>query len=88
MIRQSLTEELNASRPPASITKDAASNTSTNGRTQPRMATAKQVKALFAIAKQRGFDLTKIVRDRYALDRPELFTIQQASELIDSLNGE
>jgi len=52
-----------------------------------RLATSRQVKALHAIAKQQGFDLLEVVRDRYGLDRPEDFTIQQASELITALKS-
>ncbi len=95
LVRQSLAEELNGNgnghvQPPRTPAKAAPSSQPPDGRRtygNGRLATAKQVKALYAIARERGFDLRKELRDRYNLDRPEQFTIQQASELIDTLRS-
>jgi hypothetical protein len=97
LVRQSLAEELNGNgnsnghgQPPRTSSKAAPSSQPPDGRRtygNGRLATAKQVKALYAIARERGFDLRKELRDRYNLDRPEQFTIQQASELIDTLRS-
>jgi hypothetical protein len=94
LVRQSLSDELNAGRnghvQPASNGVKQPTSFSGNGPKQygaARSATAKQVTALYAIAKERGFDLRDVLRDRYNLDRPEQFTIQQASELIDALRS-
>lgn len=96
MVRLSLSEELSAGRngqaqrPSAPDTPPAAPGPSINGRKPngaARLATAKQVKALYAIAKERGFDLCEILRDGYKVERPEEFTIQQASDLIGALRS-
>ena len=93
-VRQSLTEELNAGRnghaPPPCATGRPPSAPATNGRKPKdtsRPATSKQVKALYAIARERGFDLREMLRDRYNVDRPEQFTLQQASDLISELKS-
>lgn len=65
-----------------------------NGRTSrpparaPRSyATVRQVGALHAIARQTGADLAGFLREEYGVERPEQLTVQQASELIDSLKA-
>ena len=59
---------------------------------QPRPATASQVKAIHAIAKNRGIDLSAILRERFQVRRPDDLSIGEASRLIDELksndNGE
>jgi hypothetical protein len=51
-------------------------------------ATASQVKAICAIARQREADLVAILRSEYDIERPEDLTLRQASSLIDRLKGE
>jgi hypothetical protein len=51
-------------------------------------ATASQVKAICAIARQREADLVAILRSEYDVQRPEELTLRQASALIDRLKGE
>lgn len=88
VVRQSVTEELakrkGKSDLPAGSEESSAPHTR---KPTQRLATSRQVKALHAIAKQQGFDLFEVVRDRYGLDRPEDLTIQQASELITALKS-
>ena len=90
MVRQSVSEEL-AKRTAKADSRDSSEESSAprtrKPTSTPRLATSRQVKALYAIAKQQGFDLLEVVRDRYGLDRPEDFTIQQASELITALKS-
>lgn len=96
MVHKSLNEELQArrrSQSPRASEPDhlpAASAPASNGRKpggSARLATSKQVKALYAIAKERGFDLRELLRDRYQVERPEEFTLQQASDLIGELRS-
>ena len=100
LVRQSLAEELRISRngtapsahdaatPPASPSTPINGNKQANGKQNgKRLATSAQVKALYALAKERGFNLREMVRDRYHLERPEQFTIQQASDLIGALKS-
>ena len=91
LVQQSLTEELHASRD-GQVQPRASEKQPTmpNDHKQPgatRLATPKQIKALYAIARQRGFDLNEVLRDRFNLERPEQFTLQQASDLITALKS-
>lgn len=67
--------------------------TSGNGQTKnqnspsPRPATRSQAKALFAISKSRGVDLTKLLRERFRVGRAEQLSIREASQLIDELKS-
>jgi hypothetical protein len=59
-----------------------------NGR-NGRVATASQVRALFAIASRERIDLPQLVRDRFQVDRAEDLSLRDASTLIDELkNGQ
>jgi hypothetical protein len=90
MVRQSVSEELakrNGKADTRASSEESSVPTTKKPTNTPRPATSRQVKALHAIAKQQGFDLLEVVRDRYGLDRPEAFTIQQASELITALKS-
>jgi hypothetical protein len=58
-----------------------------NGGTQPRPATQSQVKALFAICKNRGMNLNAVLRDRFRCGKPEQLSIREASQLIDELKS-
>jgi hypothetical protein len=51
-------------------------------------ATASQVKAICAIARQREADLVAILRSEYDVERPEDLKLRQAPALIDRLKGE
>jgi hypothetical protein len=57
-------------------------------RGRPRKpATASQVRAIVAIARNQHADLTGILRDEYRVDRPEELSLKQASEVIDRLKA-
>jgi hypothetical protein len=103
LVRTSLTEELQRApgsqghdpNPPppngqaTSTDRQAASGKDAGGEQGGgrRPATAAQVKALYAICRQRELDLHRTVRDRCRLDRPEDLTLRQASSLIDALKS-
>jgi hypothetical protein len=53
--------------------------------TGPRPATQSQVKAIFAICKNRRFDVGQLLHDRFRIGRPDDLSIKQASQLIDQL---
>lgn len=61
-----------------------------NGRrsSSPPPATASQVRALHAIANRQGLNLEAALRDRFDVDRPEVLTIAEASEMIDEMKGQ
>jgi len=106
VVRTSLAEELNGNgyshangTAKTNGAPAATPTTSTNGGdtaaqpvTTSRAATQSQVRALHAIAKSKGLNLTRLLQGRYQVDRPENLGIKQASELIDTLkstkNGE
>jgi hypothetical protein len=48
-------------------------------------ATAGQVKAIYAIARAQHADLEGLLRDEYAVDRPEDLSLADASKMIDQL---
>jgi hypothetical protein len=48
-------------------------------------ATAGQVKAIYAIARAQHADLEGLLRDEYAVGRPEDLSLADASKLIDQL---
>ena len=52
-----------------------------------RLASPAQVKALYAISRQKGIDLRTILRERFSLSRPDELTLPQASGLIDELRA-
>jgi hypothetical protein len=52
-----------------------------------RRATARQVRALYAIADRQELDAAGLVQSRYGVDKPEDLSITEASELIDSLKA-
>jgi len=56
---------------------------SANGQAAIRIATPAQIRALYAIAKDRQLDLVVELRERFAVDRPDDLTVDQASRLID-----
>jgi hypothetical protein len=68
---------------------EANGNGHTNGRRRDgtRRATARQVRALYAIADRQQLDAAGLVQSRYGVDKPEDLSITEASELIDSLKA-
>ena len=58
---------------------------SSNGRS-PRQATSSQVKAIHAIAGKR-IDVSRLVKDRFNVQRPDDLSISDASTLIDELKA-
>jgi hypothetical protein len=92
IVRTSLAEELNGH----AAAKTNGTNGHTNGTSDDmasrpagnvRTATQSQVRALHAIAKNKGVVLGRLLQGRYQVDRPEDLTIKQASELIDTLKS-
>ena len=61
----------------------------TNGRrtSSPPPATDSQVRALHAIANRQGLNLEAALRERFDVDRPEVLTIAEASEMIDEMKN-
>lgn len=98
LVRTSLAEELNGGAGHAQNgngTNQQPSNGSgqqpTNGNSQssskPRPATQSQVKALHAIAKNQGLDLTRFIREQFQARKPEELSIKEASQAIDRLKS-
>jgi hypothetical protein len=56
-------------------------------KTNTRLATASQVRAIHAIANQHRIDLTSELHSRFNVNRPDELALAQASELIDALKG-
>lgn len=82
LARNSVEEELRGAAP---------SNGHHNGTAEangnlPR-ATASQVKAIHAIAKRIGIDLTSHLRQKFQVVEPGALTLKQASSLIDELKN-
>ena len=53
----------------------------------PRRATGSQVKAIHAIAGRNRIDVTRLVQDRFSVQRPDDLSISDASTLIDELKA-
>lgn len=53
----------------------------------PRRATSSQVKAIHAIAGRNRIDVTRLVQDRFSVQRPDDLSISDASTLIDELKA-
>jgi hypothetical protein len=67
-------------------------NASGNGHSQsngngPRNATTSQVKAIHAIASRNRIDVSRLVQDRFHVQRPDDLSISDASTLIDELKS-
>ena len=99
--RTSLTEELRhgsdvvvspALLPASGPTTEAADTTTTSREPRrsdsgQRRATPSQIKALHAIARQHGVDLTDFLRDRFQVFRADDLLLRQASRAIDDLRA-
>ena len=90
MVKVSLAEELNSSsHPPIIGAASSRESVPTNQAGATRMATPAQIKALFALARQQGVELTAFLQERCQVYRPQDLTLRQASTLIDALkNGQ
>jgi hypothetical protein len=89
LVRNSLEEELHGGNgaPAPSNGKASNGNGQQNGASPGRMATTSQVKALHAIAKNRGLTLVSFLRSRFQLEKPEALSLRQASAAIDELKN-
>jgi hypothetical protein len=83
LARSAVDEELGADLAPAPQSPPQSNG---NGYTEPT-ATAAQVRAIKAIARQQGVDLRELLRRQWQVARPEELTLPQASALIDQLKG-
>jgi hypothetical protein len=73
----------------ASVDRELAAQTDAYNRTaaeapHPRPATANQVRAIHAIAKQQELDLGDQLRKRFGVCRPDDLSLDEASQLIDA----
>jgi hypothetical protein len=96
-VRTSLAEELNGGNgrvqaepaPPTAATPNGNGNgvarSAPQRATGPRLATAAQVKAIYAIARRQELDIATFLKERCNVRRPDDLTIKQASEVIDEL---
>ena len=79
--------------PPRSYGRDGnggSAGQAGNGRRRGGMASQAQIKAVFAIARDRGVsrdDLVQILQGEFGADRPDDLDVGQASELIGMLQG-
>jgi hypothetical protein len=62
----------------------ANGNTSSRGGGQ-RQATQSQVKAIYAIARNRRIDVAQFLSERFRVDRADDLTVKEASKVIDEL---
>lgn len=82
MVRTSLAEELN----------DQAANNQNGPSPDPepgtlRPASQSQIRAIYAIARSRGLDLSQLLHERFKVRQPASLNIKEASRLIDELKG-
>jgi hypothetical protein len=87
LIRQALTDELNASchgEGPLRRADESSVAAGTPNATSWRAA-PKQIKALYAVANERDVDVREVIKDRYDVQRPEELTIEQAGKLLNDL---
>ncbi|OAI40705.1 hypothetical protein AYO40_04425 [Planctomycetaceae bacterium SCGC AG-212-D15] len=90
LVRSSLNEELNG-QATTKNSSPANGNGNGNGAAKPapkaRPATQSQVKAIYRIAQDRGYNLDQILREQFNLRKPEELSISQASHVIDHLKA-
>jgi hypothetical protein len=95
LVRESVGEELNGTGEASATAKESHTTTNGNGHngssSQPsksaRQATESQVKAIFAITKSKGLNLTTLLRQHFNVARPDDLSIKQASQFIDQLKN-
>ncbi|TWU33206.1 hypothetical protein [Novipirellula artificiosorum] len=63
----------------------SSSGTTTESSRNSRAATEKQIKAIYAMAKQQGMELAQALPDRFGVSTVAKLSIRQASQLIDEL---
>ncbi|PHS11663.1 MAG: hypothetical protein COA78_09110 [Blastopirellula sp.] len=87
--RQAVADELSEPQSPELSNGNEHHNGSSNRilKTNTRLATASQVRAIHAIANQHRIDLTSELHSRFNVNRPDELAIAQASELIDALKA-
>lgn len=86
IVRTSLAEELNGNGHGAPTHGEQNGNGGQSRREASfRAATQSQVRALHAIAKSQNLNLTKLLRERYQVSKPEDLSVKEASGLIDHL---
>jgi hypothetical protein len=87
LVRTSLVEELNGNTQPAPGNTQPPGNGNGSAAQKPRPATQSQIKAIHAIARNQGLDVSQILRDRFHVAKPDDLTISEASQLIDRLKN-
>lgn len=94
IVRSSLAEELHSGNGHAQPSAPSNGNGESRARggddgraSNPRPATSSQVKALHAIARSRGVDLTDFLFRLFHVGRADNLTIKQASVAIDELKS-
>jgi hypothetical protein len=97
LVRASLHEELHGAHAPGnpqSLASGGAGPETNAGHGEPapaaapaarRVATASQIKALFAIARSQRLDLRRLVQERFGFSKPDDLSLRQASGLIEEL---
>jgi hypothetical protein len=89
LVRSSLAEELNGngSNKPVAGNGTSAPNDSGQRSNPSRPATQSQVKAIHAISRSKQVNLTKLLRDRFHVSKPDDLSLKEASSLIDELKN-
>ena len=73
-------------KPPAAPSNNGKGSSRSGG--GPRQATQSQVKAIFAIARNRGIDVGEFLNERFHVGRPDALSIKDASAAIDALKDD
>jgi hypothetical protein len=96
LVRDSVAEELNATTPAPKQSNGTTSGANQgNGRNgnsstatkSARQATESQVKAIYAITRSKGLNLTALLREHFQVDHPQKLSLKQASSFIDQLKN-
>jgi hypothetical protein len=77
-------------RPKAESRRSRHTSGSANGGNGARLATKAQVKAIYVIARERGYtdqDIERHVSNSFGAQKPSALSIGEASRLIDTLKG-
>ena len=91
LVRVSLTEELNGNNGPSKPASDHGNGATPKETSQrsnpPRPATQSQVKAIHAISRSKQINLSKLLRERFHVGKPDDLSIKEASALLDELKN-
>lgn len=94
MLRISLMQELqtgaaaeSAAHLPSASGNGSPGKSPSNSRSSVRPATPSQAKALYAISRNQGIDLPRLLHERFQVTRADELTIAEASRLIDELKS-